>query len=275
MGLLDDLKKESDKLRQIEQTEAERRAALEKIYEEVLLPKMQYLLGYLYELVQHLNYVNPEVIVNVYSNEVPELSELKQSEYRIVTERSQDVDHFSLRFYCERHGYYEFETAGQTNIEREVQTLLARGLKHDCKRVAGQDNSAQRAFFRVQRRVPVVFDFATDIETSTIKIAIRNFENLDIRVYHFEPDSINDELLDILARYILREETDFLKVDISDEQRTAIRQQLQSAMQQREHEIAEAERHERQEQEKEKGKRTFLKSIRTLVRKESSDNHDQ
>lgn len=271
MGLLDDLKKESTKLRHIEEQEAARRSALQKIYVDILLPKMQYILGYLYELVQHLNYVNPDVQVNAYRDQVSELADLKQSEYRIVTERSRDVDHFSLRFSCERQGYYEYETVGQQNIEKEVQTLLTRGLKHDCKRVSGQDNSVQRAFFRVQRRVPVVFDFSTDIETSTIRIAIRNFDSLDIRDYHFEPDTIDDDFLDTLARYIIREETDFLRVEISDAERHAIRQQLQDAMQQREQEMAEVERHQRQEAAKEKGKRTFLSRIRTILKSQARD----
>lgn len=267
MGLLDDLKKESDKLRQIEQTEAERRAALEKIYQDVLLPKMQFILGYLYELVQHLNYVKPEVIVDGYAREVSELKTLKQDGYRIEAEKRQNADHFTLRFVCHREGHFEYDIAGQNNIEREVQTLMSRGLQHDCKRVAGQDNSAQRAYFRVKRRVPVAFDFSTDIETSTIRISIRNFENLDLRHYHFAPETIDEHFLDQLARYILRQETDFLKVNMSEDEKRRLREQLSQDMEKRHQELLEAERRERCEQEKEKGKRTFLKDIRKIFSK--------
>lgn len=86
MGVLEQLRQEADQKKSSEQQEVELVQQHEQLYKTQILPKMQEVLKYLLELIEHLNYLEVPIQVAKYSAKYPELGVLAQKDYKINTD---------------------------------------------------------------------------------------------------------------------------------------------------------------------------------------------
>jgi hypothetical protein len=236
MGVLEQLRgqvhgKQDDELgqRHIEQELAAR-------YKDAILPKMQSIFVFMKEMVQHLTYLEQSIFVDDYSSKYPQLGRLIQTDYKINTDGILGyVDlgklmQINVSFFCLNEGAFNYNLQGKSLIEQEVAFLSAHKVPFEWKYFQGV-GAAQNASFIVTRKIPVRFKFEVDYAASDIKILINNHENFGVYNKSFKPEQIDDDLLDEVARFMLRQDSDFIRLEISSEHRNRIRRKLEETRQ--------------------------------------------
>ncbi|SCN47037.1 hypothetical protein BAZMOX_01117_3 [methanotrophic endosymbiont of Bathymodiolus azoricus (Menez Gwen)] len=233
MGVLDQLRKEADQKKLSEQETVDQQALRAKLYKTQVLPKMQQIFKYLQELAEHLNYLEVPVQVENYSDRFPRLGTLMQKDYKINTDGYGGFSDFNklvqinLTFYCIGKGELEYNVQTKSAIEQENAFLHAKRVASKMYRLggAGREESAK---FVVTKKIPVRVRFEVDYEQSQIKVMVNNHTDFSTYTEVWQPADIDDAFLDTLARYLLRKDSEFVSLDITDEDRNELRKKLQS-----------------------------------------------
>lgn len=239
MGVLEQLRdqvnrKQDDALDQqnIEQELARR-------YKETILPKMQSIFVFMKEMVEHLTYLEQAIFIDDYSSKYPQLGRLIQTGYKLNTDgiigyaNPDKLMQVNVNFFCVSEGEFTYQLQGRSLIEQEVAFLSAHKVPFEWKYFQGV-GMAQNAKFTVTRKIPVRFKFEVDYAASNINIFINNHENFGVYKKSFAPEEVDDDLLDEVARFMLRIDSDFIRLEITSEHKKIIRSKLEET--QREYE---------------------------------------
>lgn len=232
MGILDELKQEAIEKQQQQLTQENQEQRLETLYREALLPAMQKAYLFLQELVQHLCFLEHAIVVEQYSAKYPQIGRLTQQDYKMYTDDHggfADFDRLmqiTVRFFCVGSGSFRYEVESQGLIEREIAFLSSRHLKFDWV-LKGGTSAVRRACFNVEQKIPVRFKFQVDYAHSNIQLMIHNHENFNSYKKSFSAEQINDELLDEIARFMLRRNSNFVCLDISVDHKQRIQHFVQ------------------------------------------------
>lgn len=224
MEILDQLRAEADQKKFSDQQEIGQKQQADRLYTTQVLPKMQQVFAYLQELVEHLNYLEVPIQVDNYSARYPDLGTLEQKTYKISTDGFggfSDLNklmQINMTFVCEGEGEFQYTLQTKAVIDQEIAFLHAKRLavKINGDSDTGIDNMATIV---VARKIPVRVRFEVDYEQSLIKVMINNYMDFSVYSELLHPDVINNEFLDKLARYLLRKDADFIKLEMSDESR--------------------------------------------------------
>ncbi len=228
MGILDQLKQEAAQKKQQEQTQVNLQKQRDDFYRAEILPAMQKAFRFMKELVEYLNFLEHDIEVEQYSARYPQFGPLKQQNYKIFTDNHggfADFDRLmqiNVCFFCVGFGSFSYNLESQNRIEREVAFLTSRNVNFDWKLLDGR-SAMHSACFTIARKIPVRFKFEVDYEQSKIQLLINNHEDFNVYKKTFTPEEINDELLDEIARFMLRKDSDFIRLDISSSHRRQIR----------------------------------------------------
>jgi hypothetical protein len=259
MGFLDDLKKRADDQKAKDHAEEKRRQELERIYREEILPKMQLIYGSLFEMAEHLNYVKFDVSASYALETYGALEGMKQSAYSVSTDSRDNMTSIVLAFWCTGDGRIEIPVIGKRDIDRYSEYLRIHRLAYKTRMRRDTAQREMGADFIVENKIPVEFEFKVDIETSTIVLRIFNFERLGARTIRIRPQEVDRAFVDRLAEYVVRERDDFVQIEMDEDKRRQIREQLEREKQFREQELAMAEQLEAQQ--REPGDRGFLNRL--------------
>jgi hypothetical protein len=197
---------------------------LEQTYQEVLLPKMQYLFDNINEIIKYLNFLEEPIPIQNYCDRYPQLGKLLQTDYKINTDGYAGMAEYNrlmqinVSFFCEAEGTFSYSLTSKRLIDKEYDFLQTRGLKFEQK----NHNHSPIATFIVQRKIPVWFKIKVDYPHSKLKVTIFNHENFETFKKSFTAEQLDDEFLDAFLSYFLRRDNRFIKPDISDEQKAAI-----------------------------------------------------
>lgn len=263
MGILDDLKNQSDLKKSDEAREKQRQADLLKYYQKNIHPKMLQLYTFLNEFIEHLNYIKK--ITKVFYPIAPNgsLCEFEQSDYKITIDSTTAIKDLNLRFSCKLKEPLIFELENSERILSYTDLLNTYRIEYD--RVDNKDNNYEliSSKFKITGPIQVNIILQADIETSSINMLLNNFEKPGASKHIFKERHITDEFIDGLGKYILHENPTFLKLDIAEEEKEKIRQNIQADLKRRKQELEEAERllklEEEQEAEKKSWKNLFKK----------------
>lgn len=257
MGILDDLKNQSELQKLNEAKEAQRQADLLKYYQKSLHPKMLQLYTFLNELSEHLNYIKTETDVAYPVLPDGGMQEFKQSDYKVTIDSSKEVKEINLRFYCELSEPLIFELENSERIQRYIDVLHSYRINFD--RTDTKDNNYDLISSKIKLNgpVPVNVILQGDVASSSINLILNNFEKPGVSKFTYKERHITDEFIDGLGKFILRQNPMFLKLDIAEEHKEQIRQNIQADLEQRQREIEEAERLLNIEKEQEKEKKSW------------------
>ncbi|KPK40073.1 MAG: hypothetical protein AMJ69_03615 [Gammaproteobacteria bacterium SG8_47] len=223
MGLLDELKQQAEAKKQQEAVErAEQERLIEHAHTEVK-PRLARVYTYLSELAEHLNYVQPEIFVSYDIKNGVVLENLRQRDYKVRADSREQLTEFSLTFHCVDEGKLEFEVESKPQIDRRIEFLQDNKLSFTRKEIRDDRLNVSHALFRLEREVPIVFHFKLAADLLGILMTIRNFETLGLKTYALDPARIDDSFLEELGRYILRKDTKFLQLDMSESDRARLR----------------------------------------------------
>lgn len=268
MSILDELKKQADAIKADQSAAEQAQAEREAFYRSDILPKLEYIYSWLFELTEHLNLIKPDIKALYSLEQVGELPVLKQASYRIAVDSRRDMKKLVLGFECATEGKLTQVIEGKRNIEQYVEYL--RGTKIQFNRRDQVANAAELkgAEFEIELRVPVTFSFIANIEAGFIDMRIRNFDHLGLRQIPVKPGDITEAFMDNIGRYLMREREDFYKLDISDDERERIRLRLREELAQRDRELHELEAKARAEETlKEVSRPGLLDSLKQLARR--------
>lgn len=247
MGYLDELRKQAATRKADEQAEQEQRAQREAFYREHMLPRLEACYSYLSQMVEHLNYVNPDIRVTYELKGYGLLPELKQGDYEVTVDSRNKMQHILLHFVCRGEDAIEFSVQGKKTINRCIDYLRGTGLAFQHRESMDSSHTVTDARFIVKNEVPITITFNADIENSVIVLNMRNMDDFIKRQFQFKPDELDEAFLDKLARFIVREDPDFMRLDIPAETREILQQKLREEQARREQELAAAEQAEVEE----------------------------
>lgn len=224
MGVLDDLRKEAATVKAQEEharssEQAQREAVLKKIR-----PRMQRLYGYLRELSENLNVVDPDVRYDYEVEGFGPLKDLHHQAYRVSTPDNRTVNPVTFHFNCACEGGVKFHVKGKDAAERQRQYMWQHNLRFTSKNLV--DGSG---VFFLETFVPVTFEFEAQPDREAIRLRVRNLEGLGTNTTYFHPDQLNEEFLEEFGKAILRKHNRFAELSgnaLSEEARKRLRQQL-------------------------------------------------
>ena len=236
MGLLDDLEKESERRHQAEADAEQRIKNQRRLYRRDVEPAMDRLQAYLEKLVDHLNYLKPE-IGEKYS--IPGYGTVSGRfilpiEVVSETRRWERELKIAVPLKLDREASPEVELEGPSNVKSTIQRLQSLHLASNAKIKKDKNGQIQSATVQVDGRLRLTARISTSVEANgKILFEFRNFEDLSKRTRSFSLDQINDDLNDQMGRYITRKNNALMKEEISEEMRQALRKRIHQESMQR------------------------------------------
>jgi hypothetical protein len=236
MGVLDELKKEAAEVRAKVDEESSTTVQESGKNRRQLEPKMQALYKYFSEFAEHLSVVSPDVSGDYLLEGLGALTNLQQGDYQITTDDPKSVQKFTFHWSCSRSGRQEFKVPNPAAAEVVRETLWNQNLrfnKRDLQAGAG-------ALFTVEAYVPVSFEFEADYDRGAIALKRKNLGTLGVTKHKYSPDKINGELMDELAKCVLRRPNRFDELSgdkLSETVRQRIREQVEAERRQRDTEL--------------------------------------
>lgn len=225
MGILDDIKKEAERLRHLQEAEDELKTAQERSALVALRDRMVRIHRYLFELVDQLDVVGWEVSA---SYSVPGVGEVEftQGNYRIYIDNVNDPKRISLRFDCSVSDSQHYPVKPRA-IADEFRKFLRSEQVPFTELPIRNGAEVEGATFECRLRVLVSLLFETQESDFTVQVSTHNFEGLADERLQFHYQKIDDDWLDKLGHYVLRKDRRLSALDISDDVRLQIRQRLE------------------------------------------------
>ena len=228
MGLLDELKQQAElKRAELARAEAEQEAR-HAAYRENILPRMRRLFSYLSELAEHLNYVDAPVSVSYPIKTYDTLRDLRQRDYKVRADSMEGMKRIDFSFECAADGHVQFEVENKLYIERLEEYLTSARLNYVCNKFKDSRHNVTSARFRIDNHVPVSLVFEVDVDKGMIRTEIRNHSGLHVDRFTVDPADIDDDFLEELGKFILRQESRLFRLEISEEERQRIRERLKN-----------------------------------------------
>jgi len=263
MGLLDDLRQQSTELKEKELGESEKKRKAQDTYKNHIQPKLIELYHKLSELVNHLNYIKPDIRVSYCINAADLKAELQQQNYSIEIDSIENTQLVSLSFQCVGDADINFSASDVQLIKKHIEYLNHYHLKYNHTENKNANHQVINATFAVKAVIPIAFQFQVDIDNSCLNFSFINFEGLGTQKYSLKHQQLTEDFFDDLGRFILRQKENIFKIDITDAAKEQIRAQIAEEQRQRSEELQEAEIQEQENEKarKEQGRFQFLKKI--------------
>ena len=228
MGLLDELKQEAE----IKRAEAARVAEAEQArlrdFQERIHPRVVRLFTFLSELAEHLNFIAKPVRVSYPIKTYAVLRDLVQQDYKIRSDSMEAMREIDFSFDCVGEERVEFEVENKLYIERLEEYLSSARLNFTCHKSKDNRHNVTSARFRVDAHVPVRFEFKVDVDAGVIRLVMRNYHGLHVDHFSIDPEHIDQDYLDELGKFILRQESQLFRLEMSEEERQQLRRRLEA-----------------------------------------------
>lgn len=242
MGILDDLKNQTKAQKEALLNEQQRQTELLKHYQKNIHPKMMKLYTFLNEFVQHLNYIDTTTTSFYPITPDGKAQSFNQSGYKITIDSTSAVKDMNLRFNCSLQTPLIFELEHSERILSYTDALNSYKIAFDRTDTKNSNYDLISAKFKVLGPIPVNIIFQADIEACKINMLLHNVDKPGTAKHILSAEHITDEFLDGLGKYILRNNPDFFKLDIAEEDKEKIRQKIKDDLKMRQQELEESER---------------------------------
>lgn len=223
MGLLDDLKREADRIRVERDAEEMRQAELEGIYCTALAPRLIDIHRYLTEMLEHLEEVNWVVDATFGFPGIGRVGGLRQGNYRVHIDSHQTPKKVRLNCVCASQEEQQFSVDVIKTDELRQLLVTHQAFFTEWPKRDGV-GKIQSMIVQAKLRVRAELLFEADIQGSRIRIVSHNFEDLTSREYWFGHAAIDENWLDGLGHYVLRKKPVLGGQEMSEEARKQLRQ---------------------------------------------------
>jgi len=209
MGLLDDLKKEADTLKN---QEAERTQTI-KANAAAVDRALRKTFTYMNELFKQLNVVKPACPRTYELQSVGVIDGLVQSEYRVEFRTSQrnNTEHYenlSVTFRRSKPDQLTVKRDAE-QIERFRDLLWQNNMRFTSEVFRNERRVVVTEVFKINCEILCGADIIGDYDNGAIRFKLKNIEDFGPSVYTLEPDSVNDQALEDLARMFIGKDSNF------------------------------------------------------------------
>lgn len=259
MGVLDDLRRQSAEQRAREDAARQREQEQQVFYQQEIRPRLEQVYTYLNELTEQLNYIKPDI---KFSYNLPggvQFNSLKQENYNMEADSRDNMKQVALRFYCQAGGATTFRVEGKKTYDKLNEFMHQCRLRYKTSQIKDEMHGVIAVEITTENIIPIDFQFKADIENGCIILWIRNFEKLGIRKILLLPRQINDDMLDDLGKYIVREVDRFMQLDIDEQSRKELQEKLKQEQIRRELELKIVEQIRQEEEQKEQESKLSFK----------------
>ncbi len=209
MGLLDDLKKEADTLKNQEAARTQSLQANAASVDRALRKTF----NYLNELFRQLNVVKPPCDRAYDLLTVGKISGLTQQDYRIEYRTSQrnGVEHYeNLEVTFKRSkGQPMTVKRDAEHIEKFRELLWLNNLRFTSEPIRNDRRVVVSETFVISGDIICGVDIVGDYETGAVRFKLKNVEDFGPSMYTLEPDAITDQALEELAKVLIGKESNF------------------------------------------------------------------
>ena len=252
MGLLDDLKNQAETLRAKEQQGEDRSGNKPQFYQEEIHPRMKEIYDFLNEMVENLNFIKPETIVNYPIYPGGEKQSFHQGKYNLIIDSPQQIKDIKLTCKAELDKPVKLQVRGEENVKKLFEILASYKIQAKRKDFNDKSYKLTHSDISIEGPLNISIQFIGSDDSSYIQLLLTNFEGPGVIKRNIDIKNINQDFLDKLGRYILREDTKLFALDISEKDKQLIREMVEKERAKRELEMAEMERRAEEEKEKQK-----------------------
>lgn len=217
MAFLDELKKEAQALQELEQSQTQ--ARMMEVTQRFLLVQMKLkeIVLYLQELVKTLNVVAQTSTRTYYVDGFGTVDDYHPERYAVNMERmtidqKEFINTIFLRYVCKTGKQIEIEKLSPSNVDLQREYLWKANLKFQCTEFKNEKGYVSRAIFHVVNEIPVMLRFTADFEKARIFLHMKNLNGLTINEFSYDPDEINEAMLDELAKLLVAKPNKFMEL---------------------------------------------------------------
>jgi hypothetical protein len=209
MGLLDDLKKEADTLKNQEAARTQSIKANAAAVDRALRKTFHYM----NELFKQLNVVKPACPRTYDLQTVGKIDGLVQSDYRIEfrtsqRENSEHYENLTITFKRSKPEQMTIKREAE-QIERFRDLLWQNNMRFTSEPFRNERRVIVSEVFKINCDVICGADIVGDYDTGAVRFKLKNIEDFGPTVYTLEPDSVNDQSLEDLAKLFIGKESNF------------------------------------------------------------------
>ena len=252
MGLLDDLKNQAETLRAQEQQGEAGPGDKTEYFENEIHPRIKEIYGILKEMTENLNFIKPETTVQYPIYPGGEKQEFRQGKYNLIIDSPQQIKDIKLTCKAELDKPVKLRVKGEDNVNKLMELLASYKIQNKRKDYNDKSYKLTHSDIAIEGPLNISIQFIASDDSSYIQLLLGNFEGPGVIKRNIEAKNINQDFLDKLGRYILREDNKLFALDISEKDKQAIREMVEKERAKREQEIAEMERRAEEEKEKQK-----------------------
>ncbi len=266
MGLLDDLKNQAETLRAQEQQGEVSSGDKSQFYEKEIYPRMKEIYDFLNEMIENLNFIKPETIVNYPIYPGGEKQSFRQGKYQLDIDSPQLLKDIKLTCKAELDKPVKLRVKGEDNIKKLFDILATYKLQARRKDFNDKSYKLIHSDISIEGPLNISIQFIGSDDSAYIQLLLTNFEGPGEIKRNIDLKNINQDFLDKLGRYILREDNKLFALDISEKDKQAIREMVERERVKRQQEIAEMERRaaeeEKEREQNSSGLRKLFKKIK-------------
>ncbi len=203
MGLLDDLKKEAETLKNQEaaRTQSLKANAVQVDHASRTIFK------YLNDLFRQLNVVKPPCVRTYDLLTVGKIDGLVQGDYRIEYRTSQrnNSEHYeelTVTFRRSKPEVIKVKREAET-IEKFRDLLWQNNMRFTSEAVRNDRRVVTHEFFNINSEVICGLDIVSDYDEGVIRFKLKNVEDFGPSIYTLEPSNITDKSLEDLAKLLI------------------------------------------------------------------------
>ena len=208
MAFLDELKKEAEAQKHLEQVQTQSKLAA--VSQNFLLVQMKYkeIHHYLLELVNQLNVLSLDLVRPYYIEGFGMIDDFRPRDYALSVDsiRIGQKDYANtlvLRFKCATDKSIIVERNVPSQIDNLKDYLWQNNLKYQCTEYKNERGLVARAIFNVSSEIPVTIRFSADFENAKIFLQMKNFSGLTVSEFVYDANEVGSELLDEMAKYLI------------------------------------------------------------------------
>jgi hypothetical protein len=228
MTLLDDLKAQAADVKAAEFALREEQQAQEEFYALSLRPAMVQARDYFDEVIRNICIVDPSIECS-YPFDPNQMAGVTftQSEYAFDYNDSRNPRQLYIRSICRLRKPAEFYVPTKKGVEKYAKLLHDHVLPFHQKNQLDERYDIRGATFILDEALPAQIRILSSPADRCIYVDFRNFEEKPFVRYRFNPDQLTIEMLEKIARVLLRKEPKLISFDVSEEFRGELQKQLE------------------------------------------------
>lgn len=227
MALLDELKKEAERIRiqgnEVKTQEEQRRI----FYEEYTKPALQRLYVYLNDLKEQLSVINPNIAA---SYDIPGIGNVDTLTQNFVVQIDSSNNPKKVGFICTAIATEPREGTIQSEKLADGAREVFNSIKQQFSEwpVRGLSGNIAGVRFAFKLSVPITVHFIADLPNEAIQMVTNNMEGFRVFKHRMQPLKIDDAWMDRLGLYLLRRGPDPSLTILTEEEKDRLRRHLRA-----------------------------------------------